>query len=398
MCGYASFLKNEQEVIMTASAQSQLSEQDVPPILGTPRLLLQQKLQSVSIPSAAAGAQASRIVAGGGYATIGYSVGTNAQRNNLAAWIRWLASALPSTIGNSTGTYVVNLRIKGEGNNLNILEPIISIQWTTERAFLFFDKTVNDVGKTQWLGTLCDEMRITEINKKLQFSVEISFHKDRSLDFEFLKQASKTGSAGSLLSLLALPAASLPILDAVTSLISNFYANSTSENVVNSEEIEVTTNFGKTMDLTIQASDQIVRIPVNLDVSVKNSRLVEGGLVTGKFDKTKISETLFETAQVVITPGKTISLAELLVTSSDERAKRTRGFLDALQTGAPYIKDDLAVRCGDLVAAMDSFVSKSDARAVFWAFLHRYANQIDRNKALGSGTLGPELIDLGLSF
>jgi hypothetical protein len=384
---------------MTASAQSQLSEQDVPPILGTPRLLLQQKLQSVSLPSAtaAAGTQASPIVAGGGYATISYSIGTSGQRGDLFGWIRWLASALPSTIGNSTGTYVVNLRIKGGGNNLNILEPIISIQWTTERAFLFFDKTINDVGKTQWAGTLCDEMLISEINKKLQFSVEISFHKDRSLDFEFLKLASKAGSAGSLLSLLALPAASLPILDTVTSLISNFYANSTSEDVVNSEEIEVTTSFGKTMDLTIQASDQTVRIPINLQVSVNSSRLVAGGLVNGKFDKTKISETLFETAQVVITPGKTISLVELLVTSSDERAKRTRGFLDALQTGAPYKKDDLAVRCGDLVAALDSFVSKSDARAVFWAFLHRYANQIDRNTALGLGTLGPELTELGLS-
>jgi hypothetical protein len=385
---------------MTASAQSQLSEQDVPPILGTPRLLLQQKLQSVSLPSAtaAAGAQPSQIVAGGGYATISYTVGTSDQRENLFGWIRWLASALPATIGNSTGTYVVNLRIKGEGNNLNILEPIISIQWTTERAFLFFDKTVNDVGKTQWAGTLCEEMRITEINKKLQFSVEISFHKDRSLDFEFLKLASKAGSAGSLLSLLALPAASLPILDTVTSLISNFYDNSMKEDVVNSEEIEATTNFGKTMDLTIQASERTVRIPINLRGIVKNSRLVDGGLVNGKFDKTKISQTLFETAQVVITPGKTISLAELLATSSDAGAKRTRGFLDALQTGAPYKKDDLAVRCGDLVAAMDSFVSKSDARAVFWAFLHKYANQIDRNTALGSGTLGPELTELGLTF
>jgi hypothetical protein len=383
---------------MAALAQSQPSEQEVPPILGTPRLLLRQSLRNAPALSAATEVPVPSIQPGGGYATIGYSIGTTAQRKNLAAWIRWLASALPTTIGHSTGTYVVTLRIKGEGNNLDIHEPIISIEWTTERAFLFFDKTINDVGKTQWAGTLFDEVRISETNRRLQFSVEVSFHKERSLDFEFLKQASKTGAAGSLLSLLPLPAASLPILDTVTSLISNFYANSTSEELVNSEEIDVTASFGKVTDLTIQASDQTVSIPINLQVSVKKSRLVEGGLVDGKFDKTKISETLFETAQIVITPGKAIGLAELLVTANDEKAKRTRGFLDALQTGAPYKKDDLAVRCGDLVTALDSFVSRADARAVFWAFLQRYANQVDRNSALGSGTLRDELASLGLSF
>lgn len=364
-----------------------------PPILGTPRLTLHQKLRDATAEAAAP----TPIQPGNGYTTIQYSIGTSEQRKNLTGWMKWLAAALPSTIGNSSGTYVVTLRVKGAGN-LDIHEPIISIEWTTEKAFLFFDKTINDVAKTQWAGTLIDEMRISETNRKLQFSVEISFHKDRSLDFAFLQQASKTGSAGSLLSLLPLPAASLPILDSVTSLINSFYTNSTKEDVVNSEEIDTSANLTKWVNLTIEASNQTVNIPINLQIAVKNSRLVEGGLQGGRFDKTKISETLIDSAQVVLTPGKVVSLIELVATANDERSKRTRGLLDALQGGVPYTKDDLGVRCGDLVTALDSYLSKPDARAVFWAFLQRYANQIDRDKALGAGTLRPELAALGLSF
>jgi hypothetical protein len=307
-----------------------------------------------------------------------------------------LGAALPDTIGRSSGTYVVTLRIKGAGSIPDIQEPIISIQWNTDRAFLLFDKTVNDVSKTQWAGTLIDEILVSDTNRKLQFSVEISFHKDRSLDFEFLKQATKVGAAGSLLSLMPLPASSLALVNTVSDLISGFYDNSTTQDLVNADEIEITKGDSRSVDLVIQASNQKVKIPVNLTISVKNSRLVDGGLVNGKFDKSKISETLFESAQVGITPGKSISLVEALTTASDDKSKKTRSFLDALQSGATYTKDDLAVRCGDLVAALDSFVSKQDARAVFWSFLKRYGNQIDGEKALGSGTLRDELTGLGL--
>jgi hypothetical protein len=386
--------------IMPTLAQSPTvisSESDsVPQILGAPRLLLHQKFEEPAVR--AAPSEVPPISPGDGYATVTYSIGTSSQRKNLTSWIQYLATTLPATIGNSSGTYVVALRIKGADKHLDLHEPIIAIQWTTERAFLFFDKTVNDVKKTEWAGTFVDEMRIAETNRKLQFSVEISFHKDRSLDFEFLKQASKTGTTGALVSLLPLPAASLPMIDSVASIVNSFYTNSTKEDVINSEEIEVTRNFVKTANLPIQASNGTYNIPINLQIRVKRSRLVDGGLVNGKFDRSKISQTLFEVAQVVIAEGKTVSLAELIATAADDRSKKTRAFLDALQNGGAYSKDDLSFRCGDLLTALDSYVSKADARAAFWAFLQRYSVQIDRDKCLGSGTLRAELASFGLSL
>src|SRR5262249_48718363 len=149
--------------------------------------------------------------------------------------------------------------------------------------------------------------------------VDISFHKDRSLDFEFLKQASKAGAAGSILSLIPLPAASLAIVGTVADLLSSFYANSTTQQLVNSEEIDITKGVNKSVDLVIRASNQEARLPLSLQIDVKGSRLVDGGLVNGKFDKTQISQTLFENAQVVVAPGKTVSLVEALATASDEK-------------------------------------------------------------------------------
>jgi hypothetical protein len=375
----------------------------VPQILGVPRLLLHQSFERAPMSVDAQGGPVSfdapeSIAPGEGYATVSYSIGTNDQRKNLAAWIQYLAATLPATIGNSSGTYVVTLTLKGGDGKLDIREPIIAIQWTSERSFLFFDKTVNDVKKTQWAGTLIDRMRLSDTNKKIVLSVEISFHKDRSLDFEFLKQASKAGGVGSLVSLVPLPAASLAMLETITTLINSFYTNATTDNVVNSEEVDLTSNTVKVADLPISSSNGTYYLPINVSVTTQRSRLVDGGLVGGKFDTSKISQTLFEEAQIVVSAGKSVGLAELVATAADEKSKRMRSFIDALATGAPYAKEDLGVRCGDLVAALDSYVSKPDARAVFWAFLQRYAGQLDRDKALGQGTLRAELANLGLTF
>jgi hypothetical protein len=317
----------------------------------------------------------------------------------MAGRLRYLAATLPATIGNSDGTYIVTLRIKGLNNNgLDIHEPILAIQWTTQRTFLFFDNAVNEVSKTEWNGTVVDQMLLGDTNRKLQFSAEISFHKNRSLDFAFLRQASKSGNASSLISLLPLPAAASPLIDSVTALINNIYSNSTIDDVVNAEEVEVTVPSTRTAKLPVQAQGTIYNIPIYLNVTVTPSRLVEGGLVNGKFDKNKISQTLFDMAQVSLGKDKSVSLAELITTASDQKSKKTRSFLDSIQNGDPYTKDDLSIRCGDLATALDVYLSKADARAMLWAFMQRYSAQVNRDKCLGSGTLSSELASLGLSF
>lgn len=372
--------------------------EEPPAFVNSAHVLLHQKLEQGPIAAAVG-----PIPVGEGYATISYSIGTPGQRNNLSGWIKYLAQTLPGTIGNSDGTYVITLKLTSgapgpNGAALSVKLPILSIQWTTQRAFLFFDKTINDISNTQWSGTLVDQMLITDANAKLTSSIEMSFHKNRSFDFSFLSQASNTGNAASLMSVLPLPAATVSVVNAVAGLVNNIYSNSTSEDVVDSDGIDVRVPSASVANIPVEASGQTVKIPVNITVSTKRSRLVEGGLTNGKFDKSRISQTLFEATQIVTSPGKSVSLAELMATADDARSKKTRAFLDALEKGAPYKTEDLSIRCGDFVAALDAYLSRADARAVFWAFLQRYSPQLDIDKCLGTGTLRPELTSMGLTF
>ena len=359
-------------------------------------LLLHQKSEGTVIPFTAS----PPISAGEGYATISYSIGTAAQRANLTKWIEYLAQSLPTTIGNSDGTYIVTLRVKAsgfgtQGNDIDISIPIIAIQWTTKNSFLFFPQTVNDVRNTQWTGTIVNQALIGAVTN-VQYSVEIAFHKDRSLDFSFLQQASGASQTASLMSLLPMSAASSVLVSSITKLISSIYNNSTSHDVINSDQIDVTKDSTTTANIPIQATNGTFNLPVNLHVQTQMSRVVPGGLVNGKFDKTKVSQTLFGDVQVIT--GKVVPLSELLATASDDKSKKTRSFLEAIQKNGSYTNNDVDAQCANLVSALDTYVSKANSRALFFSFLEWYSGHIDRNKCLGSGTLKAELDDLGLTF
>ena len=128
--------------IMPALAQSPAlvpsESESVPQILGTPRLLLHQKFKEV-LPEAAP-QNVQPISPGDGYATVSYSIGTDAQRQYLTEWIQYLARTLPETIGNSSGTYVVTLRIKGPDEHFDLHEPIIAIHGPGRELSCFLTK------------------------------------------------------------------------------------------------------------------------------------------------------------------------------------------------------------------------------------------------------------------
>jgi hypothetical protein len=108
-----------------------------------------------------------------------------------------------------------------------------------------------------------------------------------------LQKASGSSQTASLMSLLPLPAASSVLVSSITQLISSIYNNSTSQDVINSDQIDVTRDSSTTANIPIKASNGTFNLPVYLTVKTQMSRVVPGGLVNGKFDKNEISETLF---------------------------------------------------------------------------------------------------------
>ena len=93
-----------------------------------------------------------------------------------------------------------------------------------------------------------------------------------------------------------------------------------------------------------------------------------------------------------------VPLSELLATASDDKSKKTRSFLETIQQDGGYTNNDVGAQCANLVSALDTFVSKADSRGWFFSFIELYSGHIDRDKCLGSGTLKPELDELGLTF
>jgi hypothetical protein len=321
-------------------------------------LLLHQKSEGTIVAFAFA---AKPISPGGGYATISYSIGSPAQRANLTKWIEYLAQSLPATIGNSDGTYVVTLRVKAsgfgtQGNDIDISVPIIAIQWTSKNSFLFFPQTVNDVKNTQWTGTIVDQALIGTVTN-VQYSIEVALHKERSLDFSFLQQASGASKTASLMSLLPMSAASSVLVGSISSLISSIYNNSTTHDVINSDQIDVTRDSSTTANIPIQANNGTFNLPVYLRVQTQISRVVPGGFTNGKFDKTNVSQTLFDNVQII--SGKVVPLSELLATASDDKSKKTRSFLDAIQKEGGYTNNDVDTQCANLVSALDTYVSNA---------------------------------------
>ena len=342
----------------------------------------------VETEEASTAVAAAPVAPSGGYATITYSIGTPEQKARLQQIINTIATALPSQLGNSAGTYTVTLTMTDLGGNLLVKEPILSFQWTRERVFLLIDKTVDDARKTNWSGSLINQMPITEANQRLKFSVEVYAQKDRSLDFDLLKKTAKTFSDGALAGLFPLPAAALPIMSSVTDLINSLYSNSTKRNLVDQSE------------LAMEATKKPIKAPINFEnfesipvlvtIETTPSRFATDGIVAGKF-KSKPDEAIFGNTGLSLGGVKPVSIVELISTSTDAKLKSTRTMLDAVIAGGTYGKDpsnkkedNVNILCGNLYDALNLYLSKYDARAMFWAFLSRYGANLDKAACVGS--------------
>jgi hypothetical protein len=231
-------------------------------------------------------------------------------------------------------------------------------------------------------------MPVTEANQRLKFAVEVYAQKDRSLDFDLLKKTAKTFSDGALATFFPLPAAALPIIGSVTDLINSLYSNSTKRNLVDQSELPMEATK-KPIRAPINFED-FEQIPVLITIETTQSRFAPDGILNGKF-KAKPDESIFNNAGMSVGGAKPVSIVELISTSTDAKLKSTRALLDTVVSGGTYGKDpnnkkedNVNILCGNLYDALNLYLSKYDARAMFWAFNSRYGSSFDKAACIGS--------------
>jgi hypothetical protein len=237
---------------------------------------------------------------------------------------------------------------------------------------------------------------------RLKVSVEVYSQADRSLDFQLLKKTSATFSSGALASYFPLPAATAPFLDAMTDLINDVYANSKKADLIDGEEIVMArTKAPIKSTINISGAQNSYRIPIYLYVDVQDSRIINGDLEGGKFGPDQISTSIFNTLAISMGDGKSVSIVELISSSADNSIKTARPLLDGVIAGGSYGKDpnnkkenDIAARCGSLYDALNLYLSRYDARAMFYAFVTNYGDRIDKETCLGPRKV--ELESVGL--
>jgi hypothetical protein len=370
------------------------------------QVLLNAKLEDLT-PVAAGPVSVSE-----GYASVRYAIGTTLDRPNIKAWLDYIGHTLPAKFGNTSGTYIITITVYDQtGKQLLAKEPIVSFQWSVERGFLFIDKVVDDVQKTSWRGTLVSDLRtkeptrFTPDTRRLRVGVEVYVQKDRSLDFDLLKKTAQTFSSNSLAALLPpLPAAVVPMIDSIGQVLNAFYSNSIKATLVDEDELDLQTVKRYNAPVTFSDPDgkNPFTLPIFITVDTRPSRLIDGPLKNGKFAQDSLSETIFANMGIPLA-DKTVSVVELISTSTEPTFKGTRSVLDTLVSGGTYGKDpankkenDIGAQCGNLYDALNAYLSAYDARAMFWAFVTRYKDQMNVDACLGSRKA--ELAAVGLGF
>jgi hypothetical protein len=199
-----------------------------------------------------------------------------------------------------------------------------------------------------------------------------------------------------------MPAAAIPVISAVSDLVKALYDGSEKKTLVEQDEITFSTESTiKTSKIGFtDRNGASFNVPILVTIESNQARLAP--IKDGKFDPATLSENVVN-SEFLVGDGKSVPILELITTSDNATTKLARPLIESLMSGKDYGKDptnkkedDVNFRCGALYDSLHLYLSKFDARAMFWSFVRRYGDRIDSKACVGSR--GTELEAVGLKL
>jgi hypothetical protein len=328
------------------------------------------------------------------YATVQYAIGIANNATNIQNLLTALSQIFPAKFGNSAGTYTVTITVSDLNNKQIVKQPIFSFQWSDKTQIIFLPQTVSQILQGALNGTLVNNMLVGSATTKLQISVEMNLQANRSLDFSLLQNAATAASSATLASYFPMPAATIPILNEITTLVNALYQNSQSSDIAIATQVPmIQTNSPTTAFMIINGPNNFsLKIPIAITVTTIQSELIGGDLTNGKFGSNQISVAAF--GKVLPVAGQNLNIANLVATSTDADSMGARPLLAAVLAGQSYTQADVGARCLNLYNALNVYMSTFDARAMMYAFILGYGDKI--NKTACIGPMAPDLAAVGL--
>jgi len=134
---------------------------------------------------------------------------------------------------------------------------------------------------------------------------------------------------------MPLPAAAGPIIDTVGNLLNSFYQNSTKTSLLEEQGHPLQAAKIPLAVMFDVPNEDPFPLPVNVTIDTRKSRLINGDLPGGRFEKDSLTEAIFANTSILIV-DKPVSIVELISSSTEPRFKSTRTLLDSLAAGQDY--------------------------------------------------------------
>ncbi len=309
---------------------------------------------------------------------------------------RFLKNIVESRFSKEAGNYILTIEATLNGERV-IAEPLISARWEKDR-FLIFTTSEKSVFEAKRDGVLLNNIVVDNETNRLELSIKAYYSNQLNIDISLFKEISD-------LSKTATVSAFAPGLSSVSAALDSFtpLLGKLLDRYKESQIVETKTGVFTLLDSgfgnVLNYKDS--RVSVNIYLKTLNSQ------IDGSFKQGKFVDPDHELALVTLKAGVGAARAlvtDIIVSDTSPGGARLAEFLssiiksEAMSEGGNLV--NIRPLCDALKSRFNSLLTSRDASLLYWAFLKRYREEIQKypdGVKCGAPVLTESLASVGLA-